>query len=272
MALDGKITIVTGGAQGIGYSTAKRFLRDGARVAIADIDQQAGQAAAEDLANFGDVKFIQTDVGNRLDVHNLVASVIDHFGDIDVLVNNAGIVHNEDFLDISESDFNRVMRVNLTGSFLCGQAVAKYMVEKVKSGGPAGSIVNMSSINGHFAIPNQVPYCASKGGLNQLTKVMAMSLAPYGIRVNAVGPGSIMTKLMTTVNSDAGARNKILSRTPIGRIGDPSEVASVVVFLASKQSSYITGEIINVDGGRMALNYTVDVPDEAVPFLEEDQD
>lgn len=261
MALDGKIAIITGGAQGIGYAIAKRFLGDGAKVAIADIDKKAGAKAVDELSSFGQLKYIHTDVGNRLDVHNLVASVIDQFGDIDILVNNAGVVHAQDFLDISENDFDRVLRVNLKGGFLCGQAVAKFMVEKIKAGGPAGSIVNMSSINGHFAIPTQVPYTVSKGGVNQLTKVMAMSLAPYGIRVNAVAPGSIMTEMLNTVNHDPAARNRILSRTPLGRIGKASEVASIVAFLASDEASYMTGEIVNVDGGRMALNYTVDVPE-----------
>jgi glucose 1-dehydrogenase len=123
-----------------------------------------------------------------LSVHNLIASTLDIFGDIDILVNNAGIVHGDDFLDISEEDFDRVMRVNLKGAFLCGQAAARMMVEKVKNGGPAGAIVNMSSINGTVAIPNQVPYCVSKGGMNQLTKVMALSLAPYGIASTLSAP------------------------------------------------------------------------------------
>lgn len=262
MALDGKIAIVTGGAQGIGYGIAKRFLQDGARVAIADLDKTKGEAAEEALSELGDVQFVATDVGSRLDVHNMVAAVTETWGDIDVLVNNAGIVHGADFLEITEADFDRVLRVNLKGAFLCGQAVGQFMADKVKEGGPAGAIVNMSSINGSVAIPNQVPYCVSKGGINQLTKVMALSLAPYGIRVNAVGPGSIMTEMLASVNSDPAARNRILSRTPLLRIGETSEVAATVAFLASGEASYITGEVLHADGGRLALNYVVDVPDE----------
>jgi len=262
MALDGKIAIVTGGAQGIGYAIAKRLLQDNVRVAIADVDERKGQAAEKDLATLGDVRFIATDVGDRLSVHNLMASTLDVFGDIDILVNNAGIVHAADFLDISEDDFDRVMRVNLKGQFLCGQAAARLMVEKVKNEGPAGAIVNMSSINATVAIPNQVPYCVSKGGVNQLTKVMAMSLAPYGIRVNAVGPGSIMTEMLASVNDDPEARNRILSRTPLLRIGETAEIASTVSFLASDEAGYITGQTIYADGGRLALNYTVPVPEE----------
>ncbi|MCI5074636.1 SDR family NAD(P)-dependent oxidoreductase [Oricola sp.] len=262
MALDGKIAIVTGGAQGIGYAIAKRLLSDGVRVALADIDEKRGQAAEADLAALGEVRFIGADVGDRLSVHNLIASTLDVFGDIDILVNNAGIVHGADFLDIEEEDFDRVMRVNLKGQFLCGQAAARLMVDKVKNGGAAGSIVNMSSINGAVAIPNQVPYCVSKGGVNQLTKVMAMSLAPYGIRVNAVGPGSIMTEMLSSVNDDPEARNRILSRTPLLRIGETAEIASVVSFLASDDAGYVTGQTIYADGGRLALNYTVPVPEE----------
>jgi glucose 1-dehydrogenase len=263
MALDGKIAIVTGGAQGIGYAITKRLLQDGARVAIADINEKKGAAAKKDLSSLGEVDFISTDVGDRLSVHNLIASTLDVFGDIDILVNNAGIVHGDDFLDISEADFDRVLRVNLKGAFLCGQAVSRLMVEKVKDGGPAGAIVNMSSINGSVAIPNQVPYCVSKGGIDQLTKVMAMSLAPYGIRVNAVGPGSIMTEMLSSVNDDPAAKNRILSRTPLLRIGEPSEIASVVSFLSSTDASYMTGQTIYADGGRLALNYVVPVPDES---------
>ncbi|RKF06040.1 SDR family oxidoreductase [Oceaniradius stylonematis] len=262
MALDGKIAIVTGGAQGIGYGIAKRFLQDGARVAIADLDKAKGEAAEEALSELGDVQFVATDVGSRLDVHNMVAAVTETWGDIDVLVNNAGIVHGADFLEITEADFDRVLRVNLKGAFLCGQAVGQFMADKVREGGPAGAIVNMSSINGSVAIPNQVPYCVSKGGINQLTKVMALSLAPYGIRVNAVGPGSIMTEMLASVNADPAARNRILSRTPLLRIGETSEVAATVAFLASGEASYITGEVLHADGGRLALNYVVDVPDE----------
>jgi len=262
MALDGKIAIVTGGAQGIGYAIVKRLLSDGVRVMLADIDEKKGAAAAEELSDLGDVQSIGVDVGDRLSVHNLMASVLDVFGDVDILVNNAGIVHGADFLDITEEDFDRVMRVNIKGQFLCGQAAARLMVEKVKNSGPAGAIVNMSSINGAVAIPNQVPYCVSKGGVNQLTKVMAMSLAPYGIRVNAVGPGSIMTEMLSSVNDDPEARNRILSRTPLLRIGETAEIASTVSFLASDDAGYITGQTIYADGGRLALNYTVPVPEE----------
>ena len=259
MALDGKIAIVTGGASGIGYAIAQRFLRDRARVMIAVVDADKGCKAERALANLGEVRFLRTDVGKRLDIHNLVAGTVEAFGDIDVLVNNAGIVHAADFLDLAEEDFDRVLQVNLKGSFLAGQAVARYMVDKVKNGGRPGAIVNMSSVNAVFAIANQVPYSVSKGGINQLTKVMALGLAPHGIRVNAIGPGSIMTDMLASVNDDPAAKNRILSRTPLGRIGEPAEIAAIAAFLASDDASYITGQTIYADGGRLPLNYTVPV-------------
>jgi glucose 1-dehydrogenase len=257
MKLSGRIAIVTGGARGIGHAITKRFLEDGASVVIADHDEKAGAAAEEELSGLGKVRFVATDIGERLDVHNLIAATIDAFGDIDILVNNAGIVHAADFLDLTEADFDRVMRVNLKGAFLCGQAVARHMVDKVGNGGPPGVIVNMSSINATFAIANQVPYSISKGGVNQLTKVMALALAPHGIRVNAIGPGSIMTDMLAAVANDKEAKRRILSRTPLGRIGDPSEIAAIASFLASSDASYITGQTIYADGGRLPLNYTV---------------
>jgi len=259
MSIANKTAIVTGGAKGIGYAVAERFLRDGARVVICDVDDATGENSAKELAEFGEIRYVHTDVGERLDVHNLLAVTSDSFGDVDILVNNAGILVGADFLDLKEEDFDRVLRTNLKGAFLCGQAAAKQMVARVEEGGPAGSIINMSSINAVFAIPNQVPYSISKGGVKQLTNVMAQALAPHGIRVNAIGPGSIMTDMLATVVDSPEAKHKILSRTPMGRIGDPSEIASIAAFLASDDASYITGQTLYADGGRLGLNYTVPV-------------
>ena len=150
-----------------------------------------------------------------------------------------------------------MLRVNLKGAFLAGQAAARLMVEAVKRGGSPGSIVNLSSVNAVFALPDHVAYSISKGGISQLTKAMALSLARYGIRVNAIGPGSIGTAMLEKVMSDAGARQRILSRTPLGRLGQPEEIASIATFLASDAASYITGQTIFADGGRLPLNYTV---------------
>ncbi|OCW57349.1 SDR family NAD(P)-dependent oxidoreductase [Hoeflea olei] len=259
MKLDGRSAIVTGGAKGIGLAIVRRLAAEGARVMIADNDEAAGAAAVESLSGTGEVLFTATDVSERLDVHNLVAKTVDAFGSINALVNNAGIVHAADFLDLEEADFDRVLAVNLKSVFLCGQAVARHMVKQIEKGEAPGSIVNMSSINDTFAIANQVPYSVSKGGVSQMTKVMALSLAQYGIRVNAIGPGSIMTDMLASVADNPDVRTRILSRTPLGRLGEPSEIASVAAFLLSADSSYVTGQTIYADGGRLPLNYTVPV-------------
>ncbi len=259
MKLTDKIAIITGAAQGIGLATAQRFIEEGANVVIADIDDKVGKEAARRLSKHGTAKYVHCDVGQKLDIHNLVASTIDEFDRVDILVNNAGTIVSADFLDLKEEDYDRVLNINLKGSFLCGQAVARQMVKQVEEGGDPGTVINMSSVNAVFAIANQVPYSISKGGLNQLTKVMSLSLAQYGIRVNAIGPGSIMTKILDAVVTDEEARHKILSRTPLGRIGEPEEIASIAAFLASDDASYITGQTIYADGGRLGLNYTVPV-------------
>lgn len=259
MKLEKKVAIVTGGAQGIGYAIAQRFLQDGAKVMISDADERAGEAAQEALSEFGPVAFSHCDVSVRLDVRNMVANTLDEFGDIDVLVNNAGITAAGDFLQISEEDFDQVLRVNLKGAFLCSQAVARHMVEKVEDGGSAGSIINISSVNSVLAIPDQVPYTVSKGGLNQLTNVSALALAKHGIRVNGIGPGSIETNMLKGVVQDASKMETVLSRTPLGRLGQPAEIAGIAAFLASDDASYISGQTIFADGARMPLNYTVNV-------------
>ena len=261
MNLAGKVAIVTGGARGIGLAVAKRYVAAGALVTIADIDHAAGEAAARELG--ANSRFVAADAGAAGDAAHLVAETCRAFGGLDILVNNAGIVHAADFLDIAEADFDRVLRVNLKGAFIVGQAAARQMVAGIRAGRTPGAIINMSSINARVAIPTQVPYCVAKGGLDQLTKVMALSLAPYGIRVNAIGPGSIMTDILKSVATDAQARKSILMRTPLGRIGEPDEIAAIAVFLASEAASYITGETIYADGGRLALNYTVPVKEEA---------
>ena len=252
MRLQDKVAIVTGAAQGIGYAVAERFLAEGASVMMSDVNADALPEAAERLgaAHEG------ADAGLKADADRLVARTVERFGRVDILVSNAGITSAAEFLDVQEEDFDRVLRVNLKGQFLCGQAAARAMV----AGGRGGVIINMSSVNGVLAIPNQVPYVVSKGGSNQLTKAMAMSLAPHGIRVVAIGPGTILTELAreAVMGSDA-ARRTILSRTPLGRCGEPSEVAAVAAFLASDDASYITGQTIYPDGGRLALNYTVPV-------------
>lgn len=255
MRFSDQVAIVTGGAHGIGLACAELFAAEGATVVIADINDEDGEAAAARID--GNARYIQTDVGDAAQARRLVDQTLAWFGRLDVLINNAGIIKTADFLEISEADFDAVLRVNLKGVFLVGQAAARAMVAQGK-----GAIVNMSSANAVVAIPNQVPYVTSKGAVNQLTKVMALALADKGVRVNAIGPGSILTDLLKVVMTDDAARRKILSRTPLGRCGEPREVAKVAAFLASDDASYITGQCIYPDGGRLALNYTVDVPAE----------
>ena len=266
MNLSGKAAIVTGAAQGIGLAVARRFIADGARVMLFDVDERKLLATHDKLAaaasNPDEVQHAHGDVGERLDVHNMVAATLDAFDRIDVLVNNAGIVHPAPFLELAEADFDRVMRVNLKGAFLCTQAVAKHMVERAKADETEeprghGSIINMSSINAKLAIADQVPYSVSKGGLRQLTNVAAQALAPYGIRVNAIGPGSIATEMLASIASDPDKMAKVMSRTPMGRLGEPEEIAAIASFLAGEESSYVTGQTIYADGGRLGLNYTV---------------
>lgn len=263
MKLNGKVAVVTGGARGIGLAVARRYVAEGAKVVIADVDAAAGGAAARALGE-ANCRFKATDVGDAHQVESLIADACDAFGGLDILVNNAGIVHAADFLDLAEADFDRVLRVNLKGAFLTGQAAARRMVDQVKAGRPPGAIVNMSSVNAVLAIPNQAPYCVSKGGLAQLTKVMALSLAPYGIRVNAIGPGSIMTDILKAVATDREAKRRLLARTPLGRIGEPDEIAAIAVFLASDDAGYVTGQTVYADGGRLGLNYTVAVKDDSL--------
>lgn len=251
MRLDNMTAIITGGARGIGCAIAERFIEEGARVMLADIDALCLGATAERLKCLKRT----TDVANPLDIHELVKATIDAFDHIDILVNNAGVIYAAEFLDLKETDFDRVMAINLKAPFLASQAVARHMVSRRR-----GVIINMSSVNAILAIPNQIPYAVSKGGLNQLTKVSALALAPYGIRVNAIGPGTIKTDLARSVAKDAAAERRMLSRTPLQRFGNAAEVASIAAFLASEDSSYLTGQTIYPDGGRLALNYTVDVP------------
>ena len=247
--LNGRVCLVTGGAQGIGEACCRRFAREGAKVVIADIDDARGAALASELGGL----YVHCDVGDKAQVDALVAAAITAHGRIDVLVNNAGIFKACDFLAITEADFDAVLRVNLKGAFLVAQAVAREMAQAGR-----GSIVNMSSVNATLAIPSIASYNVSKGGINQLTRVMALSLADKGIRVNAVAPGTIATELAAkAVLTSDEAKARIMSRTPLRRLGEPAEIADTVAYLASEAASYITGEIVVVDGGRMALNYTV---------------
>lgn len=256
MRLQNKVAVVTGAAQGIGLAIARRFAAEGARLMLADVGVERGAAAAAELG----AAFQPCDVGDGASAEALVAATVDRYGRIDILVNNAGILQAADFLDLSEADFDRVLRVNLKGTFLVSQAAARRMVRQYEAEGARSSIVNLSSVTARLAVPTAIPYVVSKAGVSQLTNAMALALADRGVRVNAIGPGSIATDMLKVLMTDEEARRRILSRTPLGRCGEPEEIAAVALFLASEESSYITGQTIFADGGRIGLNYTVPVP------------
>ena len=256
MRLKDKVAVVTGAAQGLGRACAECMAAEGAKIVVSDMNAQGGESVVAAIRDAGgEACFIACDVGEKAQVEALIAGAVAAYGRVDSAVANAGIVKFGDFLDLPEEDFDAVLRVNLKGVFLTGQAAARQMVKQ----GGGGTIITMSSINSVVAIPNILPYVTAKGGVNQLTKAMALSLADKGIRVNGIGPGSIMTEMLKSVANDKAAMHKILSRTPMGRAGEPEEIGKVAVFLASDDSSYMTGEIVYVDGGRLALNYTVPV-------------
>lgn len=253
--LAGRVVVVTGAAQGIGAACVRRLVEDGASVALWDLAEAEAAALAQPLAAQGArVLALRCDVSSKAEVEAALAATLADFGRVDALVSNAGIFRAAPFLEVSEADWDAVLAVNLKGSFLVGQAVARQMVAQ----GGGGAIVQMSSVNARLAIPTIASYNASKGGIEQLTRAMALALVDHGIRVNGVAPGTIATALAreAVLTSDE-ARTRILGRTPMRRLGEPHEVAEVVAFLLSDAASYMTGETVLVDGGRMALNYTM---------------
>ncbi len=255
MRFAGKIAVITGAAQGIGRATAERFLAEGAKVVLADIDAGRLQATAAAIGTEETVLAVTTDVAEKAAIDALIAAAVARFGRIDILVNNAGICPVADFLDFTEEQFDRTLAINLRAAFFGTQAAGRQMIAQ----GTGGVIINMSSINSGLANPSVAPYAISKGGMNQVTSTAALAFAPHGIRVCGVGPGTIATEIIKGAFTERAGMDAILSRTPLGRLGEPEEIAGVVAFLASEDASYITGETIYPDGGRRILNYTVPV-------------
>lgn len=253
MRLKDKVSIITGAAQGIGQACAQEFAQEGAKVVLADINHLLGEQEAEKIrTDGGDALFIPCDVSKKDQVQELVTRTVEHYGRIDVVVNNAGVNHSANFFDITEEDWDRVTSVDLKGAFLLTQAATRVMVEKKIQ----GSVINFSSVMAVMALADQVPYCAAKGGVNQLTKAMALALSEYGIRVNAIGPGPVMTELMKRVVHNKEKEAELLSRLPIGRIAECREIATVAVFLASEDAGYFTGQTLYPDGGRMIQGFS----------------
>ncbi len=240
------VALVTGAAQGIGKACAEALAEDGYHVVLADVQDSVKDVAAA-LGGTG----LICDMADPAAIAALFDHIEGEIGPVSALVNNAGVAMPGDFLSYDLEAFERVININLRGVFVALQRAGRTMVEQ----GIQGAIVNMSSINALVAIPSIPAYCASKGGVMQLTKSASLALAQHGVRVNAVGPGSIDTEMMAGVNADPGATKMVMSRTPMLRVGTPQEIANVVAFLCSEKASYITGETIYVDGGRIGMNY-----------------
>lgn len=261
MLLEGKIAVVTGAAQGLGLACIQSFADEGAKVILADVQDEVGERAAEALRATGvDARYMHCDVAKKSDISALMKYAVDTHGRIDTVVANAGIVHVCDPLELTEEDFDRVIAINLKGVFLTGQIAAQQMITQTPDDkGSKGTIINMSSVNAALVIPEIAAYVIAKGGVNQWTKALGIRLASEGVRVNAIGPGSIATDMFDAVAASPEKYRAIMSRTPMGRPGQPEEIGKIAVFLASDMSSYITGQTIYPDGGRLGLNYTVPV-------------
>jgi len=246
--LKNKIALITGAKQGMGKSHAIALAKQGVKVVVTDINQSECQKVVDEIKNLGgEATAFKLDVSNKSEVDSVISEIVKKFGKIDILINNAGICQFKPFLELSEQDWNRTIDINLKGEFLCAQAAARIMKEQKR-----GVIINIASVamgQQGVGISNIVHYCASKGGIAAMTEAMAVELAPYNIRVNAIAPGMIETPMIGAVKSDPKTMEAMLQRIPLKRVGKSEEVSELVVFLASDSSSYITGSVVVIDGG-----------------------
>jgi glucose 1-dehydrogenase len=250
--LEGRVALVTGSSRGIGRGIALRFAREGAVVALHYNRSAKGaeEALAEIRALGGSAEAFKADVSSVSAVEALVAAAAARFGALDVLVNNAGVEKRVPFLDVTESDWDAVVDVNLKGAFFAAQAFAKHL----RAAKRPGKIINVSSVHEDLPFPNFAPYCASKGGLRMLTRTLAVELRGTGITVNGIAPGAIATPMNRSLLEDRAKRDALLAQIPLGRIGEPEDVAAIAAFLASSDADYVTGASLFVDGG-LTWNY-----------------
>ena len=245
LSLEGKVALITGGARGIGKELALRFAKEGSDIAICDVNMELLEQTAEEIRGMDkDVLVFKADVTSSTEVQNMLDKILDKFKKLDILINNAGITRDSLILRMPEEDWDRVIAVNLKGSFVCTKAAAKVMLKQ-----RFGKIVNLASIIGIMGNIGQANYSASKAGIIGLTKSVAKELAPRGVCVNAIAPGFIKTEMTAKLPEDI--QKKMLSVIPLGRFGEPKDVADLALFLSSESSSYITGQVIQIDGGML---------------------
>jgi len=247
MRFHNKVVIVTGGGQGIGRAISQTFAREGARVVIADIDKEAGMENAEIIQKQnGTAIYIQTDVSSEKDVQNLFNEILQQFGQIDILINNAGIGHTESIYSINVEDFDRVLATNLRSAFLCSKYAALEMRKR-----KMGVILNLASTRAFMSEPNTEAYAASKGGIISLTHALAVSLGRDGIRVNAISPGWIEVSDWQKAKKATPPHHtqEDMEQHPVGRVGRPSDITEACLYLASEHANFITGQNLTIDGG-----------------------
>jgi NAD(P)-dependent dehydrogenase (short-subunit alcohol dehydrogenase family) len=246
MGANRRVAIVTGAGRGLGKAIALALAGDGVEIVLAEIEPERARAAAAEVERLGvDTLAHQTDVTNRASVERMVEATVERFGRLDILVNNAGIIDPAPVLEMTEEQWDRVLAVDLKGVFLCSQAAGRHMVER-----RSGCIISIASVLAQFGMHGRANYCAAKAGLTALTRVLALEWAPFGVRVNAIGPGYVMTELQREAIAHGLANiEKRLEDVPLRRFAEPAEIGQVAAFLASEKASYITGQTIYPDGG-----------------------